>query len=241
MILFLKIKTRREREKEYKSLYGDISNDKFTRLKDKLGDKFNNKLIESAFERIKEAQNNIEYYKIHFTFYEEPIQSHRPRQKGVGRKGMYVPNAKANHNAIEKFISELKESISVISTPMKIILKAYYPMPKNIKPIEMLLFETEHDYAIGKPDFDNVLKAYCDMLLRHIILDDDIVSSCSFDKYFSLKPRVELDIIYTNGYVSEYTYKTIKLRKTFRELKDNIDSELLITPHKKKSKRRNKK
>ena len=241
MILFLKIKTRREREKEYKSLYGDISNDKFTRLKDKLGDKFNDKLIESAFERIEEAQNSIEYYKIHFTFYEEPIQSYRPRQKGVGRKGMYVPNAKANHNAIEKFISELKESISVISTPMKIILKAYYPMPKNIKPIEMLLFETEHDYAIGKPDFDNVLKAYCDMLLRHIILDDDIVSSCSFDKYFSLKPRVELDIIYTNGYVSEYTYKTIKSRKTFRELKDNIDSELLVTPYKKKSKRRSKK
>ena len=69
---------------------------------------------------------------------------------------------------------------------MRISLKAYYPIPNNIKPIEIVLYETEHDYAIGKPDFDNVLKAYSDMLLKNIILDDDIVSSSTFDKYFSL-------------------------------------------------------
>ena len=234
VILFLKIKTRKEREKEYKSQYGNISNNKFERLKNYLGDKFNIELLNQALDRINNVKNKIKYYKIHIVFYEEPIQSHRPRTKGKLGMGMYVPNAKSNHDAMEKFINDLKETILIISTPMQIILKAYYPMPKNIKPIEVLLYETEHDYAIGKPDFDNVLKAYCDMLLKNLILDDDIVSSCRFDKYFSLKPRVELDIIYTNGYSSEYTYKTIKSRKTFKKLKNKIGVELLITPYNKK-------
>ena len=230
----MKIKTRREREKEYKSQYGNISNDKFERLKDALGDKFNVRLLVSAIERVDEVMHKIKYNKICITFYEEPIQSHRPRTKGKYQMGVYVPNAKANHDAIEKFINDLKETISIIATPMQLVLKAYYPMPKNIKPVEVILYETEHDYAIGKPDFDNVLKAYSDMLLTNLILDDDIVSSCRFDKYFSLKPRVELEIIYTNGYSSEYTYKTIKSRKTFKRLKDKIGVELLITPYKNK-------
>ena len=69
-------------------------------------------------------------------------------------------------------------------------------------------------------------------------MDDDIVSSASFDKYYSLKPRVELNIIYTNGYASEYTYKTIKGRKTFKKLEDFIDVDLLVTPYKKSKKKK---
>lgn len=228
----MKIQTRREREKKYKSLYGNISNDKITRLKNFLGNKFNIKLFTSVFERMDDAARNLKYYKIKIIFYEEPIQSHRPRTKGKNGMGMYVPNAKSNHDAIKEFVSKLNDNINIIATPMKIILNAYYPMPKKLNPLEVLMYELEHDYAIGKPDFDNVLKAYSDMLLKTIILDDDLVSSCSFNKYFSLKPRVELEIIYTNGFVSEYAYKTIKSRKSFQELKDNIDIKLLVTPYK---------
>lgn len=233
----MKIKTRKEREKEYKKLYGNISDDIYKRLKDKLGEDFNEDLLQDALKRIKEAHENIEYHMIKFTFYEEPIQTHRPRVN-YHTRAMHVPNAKENHEAIKKFVKNLKEDISVISTPMKICLTAYLPMPNNLKPIEVLLYETEHDYAIGKPDFDNILKAYCDMIQEHIILDDDIVSSSSFDKYFSLKPRVELSIIYTNGYASEYTYKTIKNRKSFKKLPNHIDSELLVIPYKKRKKKK---
>ena len=232
----MKIKNRKTREKEYSKEYGNVSLDKYERLRNELGDKFNDKLLLKAKERINECHDNIKYYKIHFTFYEKPIQTHRPRSRFNG--GMYVPNAKENSEAIGKFIKKLKKDISIVSTPMKIILNAYYPMPKNIKPIEVVLYELEHDYAIGKPDFDNVLKAYCDMLQNHVILDDDIVSSCEFNKYFSLKPRVELTLIYTNGYASEYTYKTIKSRKTYNKLKNHIDSKLLVTPYKKQKRRK---
>lgn len=224
----MKIKSRKEREKEYRTQYDNVSNDKFTRLQEELGNKFNEDLLDKAFKRIEVVNKKIKYYTIHFTFYEKPIQSHRPRTKGGKFKGMYVPNAKSNHDAIREFVNKLKEDILIISTPMRITLKAYYPMPKDIKPIEMVLFETEHDYAIGKPDFDNVLKAYSDMLLKNIILDDDLISSCKFDKYYSLKPRVELYITYTNGCTSQYTYKRIKNRKTFKDLQNHIETELLL-------------
>lgn len=235
----MKIKTRKQREKEYNDIYGKISKDKFSRLKDYLGDEFNEELINDANRRIKEAKENIEYYSIYFTFYEVPIESHRPRTKGKMGMGLYVPNAKDNWDTISKFVKKLKKDIKVISTPMKVSLKAYYPMPKNIKPIEVLLYETEHDLAIGKPDFDNVLKAYCDMLKTTILLDDDLVSRSEFVKYFSLKPRVELTITYTNGLCSEYAYKKITSRKSFNELKESIDIKLLVTPYKKKRRKCN--
>lgn len=233
----MKIKSRKEREKEYKKIYGNISTDIYDRLVNELGEDFNEDLLQSALKRISESRETLEYHMIRFTFYEEPIQTHRPRVNYYTRN-MHVPNAKENHDAIGKFIKKLKKDIQVISTPMKVCLTAYCPMPTTLKPIEILLYETEHDYAIGKPDFDNVLKAYCDMIQQHIILDDDIISSASFNKYYSLKPRVELSIIYTNGYVSEYTYNKIKSRKSYQQLSDHIKSELIVMPYKKQKKKK---
>ena len=235
----MKIKSRKEREKIYSELYGNVSTDIYERLKNSLGEDFNEDLLQAALSRIKDIQKKLEYHMIRFTFYEEPVQAHRPRVN-YSRHMMHVPNAKDNSNAVKKLIKDIKKELSIIAVPMKVILKAYYPMPKHIKALDVLLYELEHDYAIGKPDFDNVLKAYCDMMLNNIILDDDIVSSASFDKYYSLKPRVELNIIYTNGYASEYTYKSIKNRKSFERLKDYIDSELLVIPYKKPKKKKGK-
>lgn len=234
----MKIKSRKEREKEYNSLYGDVSNDVYERLQFFLGDNFNEILLEKANNRIKEAKKNIKYNQIKMTFYEEPIQSHRPRVN-FNTRGLHVPNAKENLTFMKKFIEDLKEEIKLISTPMRVDLIAYFPMPKNLKPVEVLLYETEHDMAIGKPDFDNILKAYVDMIRESIILDDDIVSESYFKKYYSLKPRVILTITYTNGFVSEHAYKKITTRKSFKDLEDYIDSQLIVTPiSKQKSKKK---
>ena len=228
----MKIKTRKQREKDYKIKYGNVSTDKFTRLKETLGDKFNEKLIDMAKARIKEIKKSIKYKTIKFTFYEIPIESHRPRTSGMFG-GLYVPNAKMNKDAVCDFIKDLNNDIKIVSTPLKITLRAYYKMPSSVNPLDMIMYETEHDYAIGKPDFDNVLKAYCDMIIGNIILDDDLVVSAEFHKYYSLKPRVELYVTYTNGCASEHTYKSIISRKSFNGIKDNTDIKLLVTPYSK--------
>ena len=225
----MKIKSRKQREKEYNSQYGNVSNDVYERLRFFLGDKFNETLLENANKRIKEARKKIKYNQIKITFYEEPYQSHRPRVN-FHTRGLHVPLAKENLNFIKNFVDDLKEDIKLVSTPMRVDLIAYFPMPKNIKPVEVLLYETEHDMAIGKPDFDNILKAYVDMIRESIILDDDIVSESYFKKYFSLKPRVILTITYTNGFVSEHSYKKITSRKSFKDLEQYIDTQLIVTP-----------
>lgn len=223
----MKIKSRKDREKEYSEKYGHVSDDVYERLKNHLGKKFTPELLTLAKERVNNIRKKVKYYTIRMVFYEKPVQTHRPRVN-YKTKIMHVPNAKANHKAVEKFIASLKDDVNIISTPMKITLKAYYPMPTSVKPVELILYELEHDYAIGKPDFDNVLKSYCDMIQHTLILDDDLVSSAEFIKYFSLKPRVELLITYTNGYASKHTYKTIRSRKSYMELSEYIEDELLI-------------
>lgn len=234
----MKIKSRKMLEKEYNKVYGDISLDKYERLKDKLGEDFTEDLLHSALDRIKNTK--VDYHMIRFTFYEEPKQTHRPRANYY-KKIMYVPNAKTNNNAIGTFIHDLKKDIQLVCMPIKISLKAYLPMPNKVNPLEMVLYETEHDYAIGKPDFDNILKAYCDMIQKHIILDDDIVSASTFEKFYSLKPRVELLIIYPTGYASEYAYKKITSRKSYKQLENKPDIDLLVSPYKKPIKNKKKK
>ena len=213
----MKIKSRKQRENEYNSQYGNVSNDVYERLRFFLGDDFNEKLLDDANKRIKEAREKVKYNQIKITFYEEPYQSHRPRVN-FHTRGLHVPLAKENLNFVKNFVNDLKEEIKLVSTPMRVDLVAYFPMPNNIKPVEVLLYETEHDMAIGKPDFDNILKAYVDMIRESIILDDDIVSESYFKKYYSLKPRVILTITYTNGFVSEHSYKKITTRKSFKDL-----------------------
>ena len=232
----MKIKSRKQREKEYESNYGDISNDVYERLQYFLGDKFDEILLENAQKRIHEVRKKIKYNQIKITFYEEPIGSHRPRVN-YHTRGLHVPMAKENLIYMQNFVNTLKEEIKLISTPMRVDLIAYFPMPNNLKPMEVLLYETEHDMAIGKPDFDNVLKAYVDMIRESIILDDDIVSESYFKKYYSLKPRVVLTLTYTNGFVSEHTYKKITTRKSFKDLEEHIDTQLIVTPISKQKKR----
>lgn len=225
----MKIKSRKQREKEYNEEYGNVSNDVYERLKYFLGNKFDEILLKNANKRIEEAREKIEYNKIKITFYEEPIGSHRPRVN-YHTRGLHVPMAKENLIFMKNFIEDLKKDLKLISTPMRVDLIAYFKMPSNIKPLEVVLYETEHDVAIGKPDFDNILKAYVDMIRESIILDDDIVSESYFKKYYSLKPRVVLTLTYTNGFVSEHTYKKITSRKSFKELDQYIDTQLIVTP-----------
>lgn len=236
----MKIKSRKQRMQEYEKMYGNISIDVYERLQNFLGDRFNEDLLNSVKDRINEAQKNLKYYQIKMTFYEEPMQSHRPRVN-YHTRGLHVPLAKENMQYMKKFLSKLNKDIHIISVPMKIDLVAYLPMPPGIKDVEVVLYELGHDMAFSKPDFDNILKAYVDMIQDSLLLDDDMVAESTFRKYYSLKPRVELTITYTNGYVSEHTYKKITGRKSFKDIKDLVDAELIVTPiQKRKSKKKEK-
>jgi Holliday junction resolvase RusA-like endonuclease len=221
-----KIKTRKELTREYTETYDKISKNQVKRIEDFLGDKLTEKFVDKYNKRIKNIRDNMTYSRIEMTLYEVPMQSHRPRSKGR-MSGLYVPNARENWDFIGELVQDIKDSLEIVCTPAKFICEAYYSMPKGLKPEEVIALELKQERPIGAPDFDNVLKAYCDMIQKHILVNDDIICSSSFEKYASLLPRVEICIIYQDYHTMKSVYKNMIKRKTFIELEDRIKIKLL--------------
>lgn len=222
-----KIKTRKERESQYVQEFSHVSIETWDRLMDYLSEYDATKVLEEAIKRRDYIREHMTYSEINIIFYEEPVQTHRGRFNRF-TKSVHSPNAKENFKAIERLVRDIKDAMQVVCTPMLIEMTAFYPMPSALHPVEVVLFETRQDYAACDPDFDNVLKAYCDMIQTHIILDDDLVCSAVFNKYYSLKPRVELKIKYPDKFASKSTYKKVISRKSFKELGDRVNAELIL-------------
>lgn len=231
-----KIKTRKQRNLEYGEKFSQVSNDTWERLSDYLGDFLNEKTLQASIDRKKYIKEHMTYSEINIVFFEEPIQTHRGRYNSF-TKSIHSPNAKDNFKAVEALVKDVKDQLKIVCTPMHVSLTAYHRMPEGLHPVEVILFETCQDFAACDPDFDNILKAYCDMVQTNIILNDDLVCSSTFEKYYSLKPRVELVIKYPDKFASKYTYNRIISRKSFKELSDRITAELILDlPNKRKLK-----
>lgn len=65
-----------------------------------------------------------------------------------------------------------------------------------MKKMEMLLAEVGLIRPISKPDFDNLIKTYTDMIQGTMLLDDSLVIEGVSRKFYSSKPRVEISISY---------------------------------------------
>jgi hypothetical protein len=57
--------------------------------------------------------------------------------------------------------------------------------------------------------WDNLGKTYSDMIQDILLLNDNIVNPGKVEKYFSLKPRVEIYIKYQDGFDSNFNRKKI--------------------------------
>ena len=76
--------------------------------------------------------------------------------------------------------------------------------------IEKVLAEIGLIRPISKPDWDNVGKAYCDMLQGLILYDDSLIVEGVSKKYYSMKPRIEITISYMKEHDSGYNRKKMK-------------------------------
>ena len=57
--------------------------------------------------------------------------------------------------------------------------------------------------------WDNLGKTYSDMIQGILLLNDNIVNPGKVEKYFSLKPRVDIFIKYQDGFDSNFNRKKI--------------------------------
>ena len=194
-------------EKEYNELYGDIPTDSLERM-DYLLNQGNLKRSKlKVYDEINRIQK-IKWKKLSYVIYLLPKATPRPRS---GRNGIfYVKGASDNKKFFEKYLIE--QDIPLITTPTKFKCVSYLPIPKSMNFVEQILAEMGFIYPISKPDWDNLAKAYCDMIQGTILFDDSLVVDGVSKKRYSVKPRIEITISYMDDYDSQFNKNKI-LRK----------------------------
>lgn len=131
---------------------------------------------------------------------------------------VYTPNAQDDFNYMRK-ITEDQELISIdglVNTPCIIKYDAYYKTPSYFNTTDIFLAEIGlFRPSISKPDWDNLGKKYCDMYNHNVWLDDALVMSGTVNKYYSIKPRIEITLWYMNCVYNKNQYNAIINRKDY--------------------------
>lgn len=186
-------------EKEYNKLYGDIPKYNNERIEYLLKDtnlKRNKLKVYDEIQRI----NSIKWKKKSFTLYIIPKATPRPRS---GKNGIfYVKGASDNKKFFKEFIKD--KELEIINTPCKIECISYLPISKSMNSVNKILAELGFIRPISKPDWDNLAKAYCDMIQGYLLEDDALIIEGTSKKYYSIKPRVEITIEWMESFDCKY-------------------------------------
>lgn len=192
-------------EKEYKELYGDIPKDYDGRI-DYLLSSLNFGKVKDDYTTSINRIHNIKWTTISYTIYLVPKGTPRPRS---GRNGVfYVKGAKDNKKLFNQMLDTQKD-ITLITTAVKINCSSFLPTPKNMNWVEKLLAEMGLIRPLTTPDFDNLIKTYSDMMKDSLLYDDSLIIEGTSKKYYSVKPRIEIELSYASDYDSRFNEKKI--------------------------------
>ena len=192
-------------EKEYQKEYGSIPRRSVERITDFIETHNLSRMKTSVFSEIKRI-NSIEWKKESFIIYLLPKATPRPRSTSNG-SFFYVKGAKDNKTFFRKEVDKM--DLPFITTPCKFICVSYLPIPKGMRPVEQLLAEYGFIRPVSKPDFDNLVKTYTDMIQDVILLDDSLIVEGTSMKYYSWKPRIEFTIEYMVDHDSSFNKNKI--------------------------------
>lgn len=189
--------------------YKDIPEDKNERLQYiyellKVKDKDINKINRLREEILENKRNNAN--KLSLVFYIIPEGISRPRK---GKYGFYVPNIQKFYDCMNDYLKIHSELADInIFTECKIDLKYYLPIPSSMNKIEKILAEMKLIRHVKKPDWDNLGKS-SDMF-KKLWLDDCLVTDARVRKFYSFKPRIEVNILYYNDNYNTFNKKCIE-------------------------------
>lgn len=180
--------------REYELEYGNIPNDQMGRITHILGKRANDVKFNQAIGEIAEKIKKIKWLKMDFIMYKIVKPSPRPRLTRRGRyTRVYVPGAQENAEWFRRFLAE--NDLPVIHTPCYIKLKIYRQTPKAWSIRKRVLAEL----GLIRPwnrtgDFDNYEKTVADQIQHGLLSDDCLIIDSHFGKYYSIKPRAEVEI-----------------------------------------------
>lgn len=194
----------------YRDCYEDLPddyNDQLEYLKSR--SKINEEKLSESIDMIQ----NIEWKTLKFSFNVIPQPACRPRlSNGV----FYVEGAKENWNYVRKIIQDA----NIIHTACKLHVESYFPIPSTMNSVEKVLAQMKYIRPTGGGDWDNLGKTYSDAIQKTLIINDNIIVSGTSEKYYCLKPRVDLTIEYQVDYDSKYNKRRIESSKMYKSLID---------------------
>ena len=165
--------------------------------------------------------------------YEVPEFTPRPRARLITRNGIlnsvgtnsfiqvYSITGRSNKEYMAMYKKEnLSYLDNLLCTPCDIEYRAYFPTPSYYNKTQIFLAEIGLDRPLIKPDFDNIEKSYGDAFTGNIWIDDIVVVDATIRKYYSILPRMEIDLKYSNQLCNQHQYKAMIRRKDYTEEMD---------------------
>lgn len=209
----MKNKSYKKQIEEYTATYGNIPDDPeeiLSYLRKEL------KLTEKDFEKIDQMEeyvNSIPWNTLKVILPIIPRGCPRPKQ---GRNGIfYVTGAKENKKLCRYYI---EDKYNIIYTQTHFSVSTYMPTPlKSMNRYEIYRAEKKTLVPTSYPDWDNLGKTYSDMIQDILILNDNIISKGFVAKFYSVKPRVEIDIRYQEGFDSRFNKRRIQASKAYND------------------------
>ena len=127
----------------------------------------------------------------------------------------YVKGAAEN----KKIIKRLIQVSSIVSTMTRFRVDCYFPTPTSVmKGYEILLAEEGLIRPMITKDWDNLGKTYSDMIQEYLLINDNIICDGSSNKYFSIRPHVDITIQYQEDYDSDYNRRRVENSKSYKKL-----------------------
>ena len=199
---------------EYDRLYAHLPNtDK--ELEDYIREKY--RVNQDKVDKMKDDIIGLEWKQIHLILPIIPKPTPRPRYTSKGH--VYVKGA-AEH---KQFFQAILDEHDIIFTTTKIDIDVYLPIPtSSMNSSEILLAQQGFIRPIGGGDWDNIAKTYCDMMQGVLISNDNIIIEGSLRKWYSIKPKVKISLMYQENFDSKYNKRKVTSSKTYRSLIDPV-------------------
>lgn len=200
---------------EYDQKYGNIPSDQKEILA-YLRDKYK-KIDLDEISRLSKEIDEIPWETESHLIEVIPKPGQRPRYS-FETEHFYVPGSATNKKIMKKIIGI---SDSLIHARVAIILNTYQPTPcYKMNQNEIYLAELGKIRPLIDPDFDNFAKSYMDAIQGILITDDNIITDAQINKFFSVKPRVYIELAYQIRPDSRYNEKVLMDRLKRMEEKE---------------------
>lgn len=210
----MKSKSYKNSIKEYEGKYGSIPIDK-DQILQYLDDILN--LKDKDYERIAKEEEYVEQIPwggLTIILPIVPKPSPRPRYSSA-TGSFYVTGAAENKKLLKYYI---EEKYNIIYTQTYFSIQTYLPTPiSSMTKAEVYRAEKGTISAISNPDWDNLGKTYSDMIQKILILNDNIITKGLVEKYYSVKPRVVINIKYQQGFDSKFNKRRVINSTSYKE------------------------